>query len=203
MALEADRENGPAARSFAADAHDCIMVRIKRSYRIQVCGTKRCPPMASSPWILNRQTGTIQMPKPCKSPYRSSSSLRVLRPQGAAKHNRRYAASRQALLPFRSLDPFRALREPDRRRRDEERLSRSEQRTGTNQNDHLTGKAPYKPEIRLPPAATQGRTCLSREFAFLRRDAAVFRGCAGRGERRGRRARRGLSAPFFWKRRSS
>src|SRR5205823_8465716 len=43
MALEADRENGPAARSFAADAHDCIMVRIKRSYRIQVCGTKMRP----------------------------------------------------------------------------------------------------------------------------------------------------------------
>ena len=30
----------------------------------------------------------------------------------------------------RSLDPFRGLREPDRRRRDEERLSRSEQRAG-------------------------------------------------------------------------
>ena len=28
LALDADRENGPAARSFAADAHDCIMVRI-------------------------------------------------------------------------------------------------------------------------------------------------------------------------------
>jgi hypothetical protein len=40
LALDADRENGPAARSFAADAHDCIMVRIKRPYRIQVCGTK-------------------------------------------------------------------------------------------------------------------------------------------------------------------
>ena len=43
MALDADRENGPAARSFAADAHDCIMVRIKRPYRIQVCGTKMRP----------------------------------------------------------------------------------------------------------------------------------------------------------------
>ena len=30
-------------RSFAADAHDCIMVRIKRPYRIQVCSTKMCP----------------------------------------------------------------------------------------------------------------------------------------------------------------
>src|SRR6516162_1756029 len=60
------------------------------------------------------------------SPSRSPSSLRVLRRQGAAKHKRREAASRQAMLPFRSLDPFRPLREPDRRRRGEERLSRSE-----------------------------------------------------------------------------
>src|ERR1700747_3579508 len=37
--------------------------------------------------------------------------------------------------------------------------------------------------IHLPPAASQMRTCLSREFAFLRREAAVFRGCAGGGER--------------------
>ena len=36
---------------------------------------------------------------------------------------------RRSLLAFRSPDPFRALREPDRRRRDEERPSRSEQRT--------------------------------------------------------------------------
>src|SRR5690242_8665947 len=43
MALDADRKNGPAARSFAADAHDCIMVRIKRPYRIQVCGAKMRP----------------------------------------------------------------------------------------------------------------------------------------------------------------
>src|SRR5258708_36869326 len=49
------------------------------------------------------------------------------------------------MLAFRSLDPCRALREPDRRRRDEERLSRSEQRTlSKTQNNHLTGKAPYK-----------------------------------------------------------
>jgi hypothetical protein len=47
-------------------------------------------------------------------------------------------------LAFRSLDLFRALREPDRRRRDEKRPFRSEQKTATNQNDYLTGKAPYK-----------------------------------------------------------
>src|SRR5438045_6396621 len=72
LALDADRENGPAARSFAADAHDRIMVRINRSYRIQVCGTK-LHSMASSPRIING--GTAQMPKLCKKPRRSSSSL--------------------------------------------------------------------------------------------------------------------------------
>src|SRR5262245_36945361 len=49
------------------------------------------------------------------------------------------------------------------------------------------------PEVRihLAPAASQVRTCLSREFAFLGREGAVFRGCAGRGERRGRQRRAG------------
>ena len=45
LALDADRENGPAARSFAADAHDRIMVRIKRSYRIQVWGLEVRTPL--------------------------------------------------------------------------------------------------------------------------------------------------------------
>src|SRR5205814_6751114 len=68
------------------------------------------------------------------------SGVKALRNTSAA---RRQAA--KAVLAFRSLDPFRALREPDRRRRDEERPSRSEQRTGNKtKNNHLTGKAPYK-----------------------------------------------------------
>jgi Transposase IS116/IS110/IS902 family len=58
--------------------------RIKRSYRIQVCGTKMRPqwraPFGSS--------GTGQPRSHAKSPPRSSSSLRVLRRQGAAKHKR-------------------------------------------------------------------------------------------------------------------
>ena len=60
MALDADRKNGPAARSFAADAHDCIMVRIKRPHRIQVCGTKMRPqwraPLGFSKIDRHRQT---------------------------------------------------------------------------------------------------------------------------------------------------
>jgi hypothetical protein len=84
LALEADRKNGPAARSFAADAHDCIMVRIERSYRIQVCGHEDAPNGELPSDSL--QTSTQRSPKLCKKPHASSSSLRVLRPQGAAKH---------------------------------------------------------------------------------------------------------------------
>jgi hypothetical protein len=52
------------------------------------------------------------------------------------------------VLPFRSLDPFRALREPDHGTKNG--LSRSEQKTvSKTQNNHLTGKAPYKFESAL------------------------------------------------------
>src|SRR5438309_10912680 len=123
LALDADRENGPAARSFAADAHDRIMVRIKRSYRIQVCSTKMRPQWRAPLGSLNRPTDrhrsdTEAMPKARLAVHRRSacSGVKALRNTSDARR-----PSRQALLPFRSLDPFRALREPDRRRRDEER----------------------------------------------------------------------------------
>src|SRR5215472_15351696 len=45
--------------------------------------------------------------------------------------------------------------------------------------------------IHLPPAESQVQTCLSREFAFLGREAAVFRGCPGRDERPGSAETRG------------
>ena len=77
--------------------------------------------MASTPRIIRRQTPShgpsleenlislVHRPAAC-------SGVKALRNTSDAK-----AASRQALLAFRSLDPFRARREPDRRRRDEER----------------------------------------------------------------------------------
>src|SRR5580704_7753269 len=77
------------------------------------------------------------------------------------------------MLAFRSLDPFRALRDPDRRRRDEERLSRSEQRTlSKTQNNHLTGKAPYKFESPF----LQQPVCLSGEPRGCKRKAPHFGG---------------------------
>ena len=39
----------PPPRSFAADAHDCIMVRVIAVHRIQGCGTIIRAPQASSP----------------------------------------------------------------------------------------------------------------------------------------------------------
>jgi len=118
---------------------------------------RRCAPMASSPRILNRPTDRHQpdtdaMQKARLAVHHRSacSGLKALRNTSAAK-----AASRQALLPFRSLDPFRALRDPDRRRRDEERLSRSEQRTGKKQKRPLDRKSPIQVRIRLPPAESQ------------------------------------------------
>ena len=43
---------GPPPRSFAADAHDCIMVRLLLTYRIQVCGAMIRVRKASSPLIV-------------------------------------------------------------------------------------------------------------------------------------------------------
>src|SRR5712664_976755 len=71
------------------------------------------------PWVLDARAGkaavaqiahlAVHRPSAC-------SGVKALRNTSDAK-----AARRQAPLAFRSLDPFRALREPDRRRRDEER----------------------------------------------------------------------------------
>src|SRR6516225_3279240 len=48
---DADGENGPAARSYAADAHDCIMVRIQTDLPHTSLVARSCAPMASSPRI--------------------------------------------------------------------------------------------------------------------------------------------------------
>jgi hypothetical protein len=107
------------------------------------CAARDPRPMASSPRILRRQA-TVRRRSFAKKPV---SQFIIAPPTQASRRCETQAplgGKRQALLPFRSLDPFRVLREPDRRRRDEERLSRSEQRTDNKPKHHLTGKAPYK-----------------------------------------------------------
>src|SRR5262249_14810503 len=81
--------------------------------------------------------------------------------------------SRQALLPFRSLDPFRALREPDCRRRDGERFSRFEQRTGTNQK---TTTSQEKPHTSSNPAPSASRSL------YLEDPVGAWRMCGSSGD---------------------
>jgi hypothetical protein len=159
MALDADRKNGPAARSFAADAHDCIMVRIKRPYRIQVCGTKMRPqwraPLGFSKIDRHRQTLKLCSKKaPVAVHHRSAcSGVKALR---NTSHARRQAA--KLCYRFGPLTPSARSANPDRRRRDEERRSSSEQRTGKNQKPPLDRKSPIQVRIHLPPARSQQRT---------------------------------------------
>src|SRR5580692_7274127 len=112
---------------------------------------RRCAPVASSPRILNRPTGTVQTLKLCKKPL----SQVIIAPRAQASRRcetqATLAASRQAVLPFRSLDPFRALREPDRRRRDEERLFQVGSRTGAPVGRGI----PTVPRFQPPPRRTQ------------------------------------------------
>src|SRR5438067_8424763 len=83
--------------------------------------------MASSPRIF---TKTFNSRRQTPELRRNALSLFIVPPRAQASRRCETQATLSgkppALLAFRSLDPFRALREPDRRRRDEERLSRSE-----------------------------------------------------------------------------
>jgi len=67
MVLTPVSRMGPPPRSFAADAHDCIMVRSLSTYRIQVCGARIRARMASSPLIVIPTT--TSMPS-CSEPSR-------------------------------------------------------------------------------------------------------------------------------------
>jgi len=134
-----------------------------RTYRIQVGGAKMRPNgKLPSNHHSDRRRQTLELRRkarlpPVHPPF-ACSGVKALRNTSLAK-----AASRQAALAFRSLDPFRALREPDRRRRDGERPSRSEQRTlSKNQKQRLDRKSPIQVRILLPPAGSPLRTRLPR-----------------------------------------
>ena len=115
--------------------------------------------MASFPRI-NTQLGarqTLELRRKARLPVHhpsACSGVKALRNTSLAK-----AASRQAPLAFRSLDPFRALREPDCRRRDEKRpFPLRTKNFSTTQNNRLTGKAPYKSANLRSPARDPGHT---------------------------------------------
>src|ERR1700760_2564367 len=117
------------------------MVRIKRPYRIQVCGAKMRP-MASSPWILNRQTGTPDAEAMQEAPvavHRRSacSGVKALRNTSDA---RRQAA--KLCYRFGPLTP--SARSANLIAGDgmKNGLSRSEQRTGKKPKTLLDRKSP-------------------------------------------------------------
>src|SRR5215467_3506489 len=123
--------------------------------------SRRYAPMASCPRILCRPA-----PTGARSYAKSPSQFIVAaRAQASRRCETQALLSGKplALLPFRSLDPFHAYREPDRRRRDEERgFPAPNKEPPTNQKHDLTGKAPYKVRIRFPPAKSQLRTYFRR-----------------------------------------
>ncbi len=157
LALDADRENGPAARSFAADAHDRIMVRIKRSYRIQVCGTKMRPQWRAPLGSLNRPTDrhrsdTEAMPKARLAVHRRSacSGVKALR---NTSHARRQAA--KLCYRFGPLTPSARSANLIAGDGTKNGLSRSEQKTvSTNPKQPLDRKSPIQVRIRLAPAVS-------------------------------------------------
>src|ERR1700738_3825562 len=145
MTLDADRKNGPAAWSFAADAHDGIMVRIKRSYRIQVCGTKMHPwraPLGS----LNRPTDRHQqdtkaMPKARLAVHRrfACSGVKALRNTSDA---RRLAA--KLCYRFGPLTPSARSANLIAGDGTKNGFPAPNKEPAKTKNHHLTGKAPYK-----------------------------------------------------------
>src|SRR5215813_5621982 len=75
---------GPPPGASLPDAHDCIMVRIKRSYRIQVCSKTR------SQWrapLGSPQTSTDQRLKSCQQNPRSAN---LIAGEGTKKRLSRY-----------------------------------------------------------------------------------------------------------------
>src|SRR5438309_2649443 len=126
------------------------MVRIKRSYRIQVCGTKMRP-MASSPRIINR--GTVQTPKLCKIPrlavhHRSAcSDVKALRNTSAAG---RPAA--KLCYRFGPLTPSARSANLIAGDGTKNGFPAPNKEPTTNQKRLLDRKNPIQVRIRLPPA---------------------------------------------------
>jgi hypothetical protein len=112
---------------------------------------RRCAPMASFPRILNRPTGTNQTPRYAKSPSRSSSSLPVLRRQGAAKHKLARRQAAKLCYRFGPLTPFCALHEPDRSDGTKNGFPAANKEPTTNQKLLLDRKSPIQVRIQFPP----------------------------------------------------
>ena len=141
---DADRENGPAARSFAADAHDCIMVRIQTEPAVYKFGGARLRPNGELP-SDPQQTRYRQTPKLCKKPL----SQFIIPPRAQASRCCETQAPLSGKPPsfakrFGPLTPSARSANLIAGDGTKNGLSAPNKEPGTNQNDYLTGKAPYK-----------------------------------------------------------
>jgi hypothetical protein len=157
MALDADRKNGPAARSFAADAHAASWSG-SNDPTVYKSVARRCAPMASSPWILDRQTGNPDAEAMQKAPvavHRRSacSGVKALRNTSDA---RRQAA--KLCYRFGPLTPSARSANLIAGDGTKNGFPSSEQRTGKNQKQALDTKSPIQVRIHSAPAKSQMRT---------------------------------------------
>src|SRR5437660_758947 len=113
----------------------------ERTYRIQVCGAMFCARRRVPLGSLRRR---VTAPSDAEAFEEKPVALFIVPPRAQASRRCETQATLRRQAAKLCYDPFRALREPDRRRPDEERLSRSEQRTGNKPKHDLTGKAPYR-----------------------------------------------------------
>src|SRR5438045_4644007 len=149
MALMPDGRMGPPPGALPPMRMTASWSGSKRTYRIQVCRAKMRA-MASSPRILNTQTGTVRRPKLSqKSPvavhHRSAcSGVKALRNTSAA---RRQAA--KLCYRFGPLTP--SARSANLIAGDgmKNGFPAPNKELAKTKNNHLTGKAPYKFESGL------------------------------------------------------
>jgi hypothetical protein len=97
-------ENGPAARSFAANAHDCIMVRIRMDLPHTSLRRKDAPQWRAPLGFVSKALSDAGASQRC--PSRCTLSLRVLR-----RHRRNLSPACCRAKPFRDRSPDRDFRE--------------------------------------------------------------------------------------------
>ena len=129
----------------------------------EVCSTKMCP-NGELPSDSQQTDGHRQTPRYAKSPSRSSSSLRVLRRQGAAKHKLARRQATKLCYRFGPLTPFCALREPDRSDGTKNGFPALNKQPTTNQKLLLDRKSPIQVRIRFPPAVSRRTSVLRRRL---------------------------------------
>src|SRR5260370_36983648 len=144
--------------------------RIKRSYRIQVCGTK-VTPMASSPQILNRQ-----QPSDAEAVQKPLSQS-IIPPRAQASRRCQTQAPLSGKPPscakrFGPLTPSARCGNLIAGDGTENGLPAPNKELAINRKQPLDRKSPIQVRIHLPPAKSQVRTCAGRrakERAILER----------------------------------